>query len=118
MNENESPKIITNNHLHDLLSFYELPKKYQKKALSDYDYMDDINESDGWFIYRSCLYHLDDFMAVHNTFYNPNPPTWMQAYDGYLTDTFFSGVLIRYPHMDYNEDEIDTERVICATFYS
>ena len=104
-------KIYTNWHKRELLYLWELSEAYQAEARETYDYTDP--EELQYFVYRNVLYSLDDFMSLHNKFYCPNPPGFMTGWDGYLTDSFFSGVLIRYP-----KDEWDTEHVIAATFIS
>lgn len=53
------------------------------------------------FMYKGHKYFLSEFMAVHNTFYNPNPPEWMLEFDGYLNDSFFSGILIKLSGENY-----------------
>ena len=40
-------------------------------------------------------YFLDEFMDVHNKFYNPNPPKWQEGFDGYMSTSFFDGYLIK-----------------------
>jgi len=81
-----SPKIIGNGHIR---------------------YTEYIRDDDGEFIevirYRGEVYRLDDFMAVHNRFYNPNPPDWLLPFDGYLNDSYFSGILIQYAGDDCGE---------------
>jgi hypothetical protein len=47
------------------------------------------------FTYKGVTYFLSEIMAVHNPVHNPNPPTWMQEFDGYMSDSFFSGILIK-----------------------
>ena len=77
-----------------------MPEKYQKKALKDYDWISDSDtltwDDAQFFIYKNELYCLSDFMNIHNTFYNPNPPDWMLKFDGYESDSYFSGILIKY----------------------
>ena len=53
------------------------------------------------------LVDLGDIPAVD---YRPDvAPDWQTGWDGVLTDTFFSGILVRYVE--------DFERVIVARFY-
>ena len=47
------------------------------------------------FKYRDSEYFLSQFMNIHNKVYSPNPPEWMLEFDGYLSDSFFSGILIK-----------------------
>lgn len=55
------------------------------------------------FRYKGVKYFLSEFMAVHNHVHNPNPPEWLKKFDGYMNDSFFSGVLIKLG-TDENED--------------
>ena len=103
------PRIYTNWHRRDLLYFWELSEAHRAEARETYDYTDP--EELQYIVYRGVLYSLDDFMNAHNTFYCPNLPAWMRSWDGYLTDSFFSGVLLKH-------DDDDCERVIMATFIS
>jgi hypothetical protein len=107
-------KVYTNHHKRELLYFWELDEARQAEARDKYDYTD--HEELQYFVYRDVLYSLEDFMAVHNRFYNPNPPAFMSGWDGYLTDTFFSGVLIKYPVNDCGDTDYDY--VVVATFIS
>lgn len=76
--------IKTNNKSRDLLYFHELPARWQKEY-------QDVEEKDDlvFFIYRNWCYRLDDFMRVER---NEELKDW----HGYSSDTFFSGVLIKY----------------------
>ena len=47
------------------------------------------------FDYEGNTYFLSEIMAVHNKFYNPNAPEWMLEFDGYMSDSYFSGILIK-----------------------
>lgn len=47
------------------------------------------------FKYKNNEYFLSEFINIHNKIHNPNPPEWMKEFDGYLSDSFFSGVLIK-----------------------
>jgi len=48
-----------------------------------------------YFVYKGIKYFISEFMSVHNRFHNPNPPEWMKEFDGYMNDSFFSGVVIK-----------------------
>jgi hypothetical protein len=109
-------KIFGNGHDIELQYLDQLSNHWKKVALDQYDWVSD-SDTVTWddlqfFVYKNWLYSLDDFMAVNNPFYNPNPPDWQNGFDGYLTDTFFSGVLIKY------SDPEDPEYIKAYTFYS
>jgi len=101
--------ITGNNHAHNILSFHELPKKYQKIMISIYhggysgdmevvmEYLDQCS----YIIYRKYVYNLSDTMR-----YSGN----LGKYDGYNSDSFFSGQLFRYSG--------DCETIKCFSFYS
>ena len=40
-------------------------------------------------------YFLSEFLNIHNPVYNPNPAPWMMEFDGYTSDSYFSGLLIK-----------------------
>ena len=93
---NENVKIITNNHWRLFDYFWDFTAEEQATIKSDYDHMsNDEIETGDWFKYRGRFYGLCDFMSLHNTIHCPNPPESMRGWDGYLSDSFFSGVLIK-----------------------
>ena len=107
-------KIISNYHLREMQYFYELSDKDQNIVKSQYDWMDSEElDNASFFKYRNSWYSLCDFMSLHNKMHFPNPPDFMKGWDGYLNDSFFSGVLIRYPQDDGYNDEL----IQVATFY-
>ena len=57
--------LVTSNHKYELLSFFELEEKYQRKALKEFDWIEDIEESFGFFIYKKEVYNLGSFMRHH-----------------------------------------------------
>lgn len=95
-----SLKIITNNQPREILSWYDLTEKEQK----EFDYLD-TDEKQGFanFVrYHNWVYDIGEFMsASHDEF---------KIWDGYSSDTYFSGILIRYVD--------DNERVIMGRYYS
>ena len=112
-------KVTTNNIPRDLIYSQEL-ELYGfnlTEVKSDYDWLDSEEfECVEWFVYKSELYCLSDFMAIHNHFYNPNPPDWMLDWEGYYSFGFIGGLVIKYPRMDYNENEIDSEHIIVGWY--
>lgn len=115
-------KIISNYHTRELIYGYELPfYNYDKKRYGNT--LDELKNEFNWlsseefeynsfFIYKQDIYCLDEFMDLNNKFLYPNrdlmpfPAYW----DGYLSDSFFSGILI---HLDSSEDFI-----IVGTYFS
>ena len=98
--------IITDHKWKNLMYDYEIPKN----VIDDYDWLDEDEKCDGWIKYRKTWYHLSDFMSCHNQIYSPNNPFKDLCFDGYLNDSFFSGVLIKLSD--------DSEQYQIATYLS
>jgi hypothetical protein len=94
-------RIITNNVPRDLVYRYDVPASVLE---SDFDYLEEHDCSDGFFKYRNAWYHISDFMRAPVDMFDG------EQWDGYLSDSFFSGVLIKLAN--------DNESVICATYLS
>lgn len=74
--------IITNNQPRDILHGFQLPKKYRE----EFDYLTDEEYGDhAFFIYKKQAYSLSEFIRSEN----------FKNWDGYSSDSFFSGVLIK-----------------------
>lgn len=90
--------VKTNKHWRNLLYGYELTPEERK----DFDYIDPEDfDSHAFFRYRGVVYDPGEFMCC---------PDDLGPWDGYASDTFFSGIVIRYSR--------DTERVQVGTYYS
>lgn len=103
-------EIITNNVPRDIIYGYELTPEERE----DFDYLDFGEDGDGTVResarYKRELYDLGDFMAVDFRYSAPFGMVW----DGYISDTFFSGILVRYVF----EDGQPTEQVIMGRYYA
>lgn len=99
-------KIITNNIPRKIIYGCELPEKYRK----EFDYLSDEEYAINTFVvYRGNAYDLYEFMRIEdNVKSNVQFAEW-NAWHGYASDTYFSGVLVRF---------IDDESVIIARYYS
>lgn len=53
----------------------------------------DEAEQEGYFIFQDQKYYLGDFVER-------DLPDWMEDFDGYNSDSFFSGLLIKYDDYD------------------
>jgi hypothetical protein len=65
------------------------------------DWVDDGNDEEDaeeYFVYRGETYFLSEFLRIER-----NAPSWLKKFDGYHSDSFFSGILIRYPAGDYDD---------------
>lgn len=81
---------------------YEVPKSV---LTSQFDYLEDDAAGGGFIHYRRRWYHLSDFMVP-----SEGNPLKSLGWQGYLNDTYFSGVAI--------EVSRDGEQYRIATFYS
>ena len=96
--------IKTNNVPRPIIYGYELTDK----ELSEFDYYTNEDlEMRQFFRYKGQVYDLGEFMRVTDTMKNCHG---FDGWDGYCSDSFFSGILVRYSD--------DFESVIVATYYS
>ena len=80
--------IKTNNQQRDLLYLEDFTEKEQQVIRSEYDWMEpDIECNFGFFKYRGNIYHLQDFLRA--------PDSFKKDWDGYISETYFSGVVIK-----------------------
>ena len=103
-------KIISNHHKREILYWNEL---LDKEKL-EFDWIIDNNDDPfdfSFFRYKDNVYCLSDFMRIDK--YAPFPNYW----NGYSSDSFFSGILIKYPYTDDNEFD-DTDFIIVGWYYS
>ena len=96
-------KVISNGHLYPIIYQWELTDA--EKA--DFDWADDSME---FVRYRGQLYCISEFESVSPT------DADTRGWDGYQGDSYFSGVLMRYPREDGRIE--DTEHVIMGTYYA
>lgn len=96
--------IKTNNIPRPVIYAYELTAKERV----EFDYYDIADlEMRRFFRYKGNVYDLAEFMRVTDTMKNCHG---FNGWDGYYSDSFFSGILIRYAD--------NFESVIVATYYS
>lgn len=92
-------KIITNNHWRKPVYGFELPEKIR----AEFSYLKDLD--DLIFIKYKGEYLLDEFMRIDNTMLLHTQE--FKDWQGYMSDSFFSGLLIRYSE-DMEEYQIAT----------
>ena len=92
--------LVTSNHTYELLSFYELEEKYQKKARKDFDWIEDIESYYGFFVYKKELYNLDSFM-YHNDFLTDEKTGKKFYAHGIYNWSAFNGLALEF--VDNNE---------------
>jgi hypothetical protein len=103
-------RIITNHVPRDIVEAHELPATLRK---SEFDYLawDKIEQGEdsaSFIRYKGEWYDLGDFQpASHGEWFDPFP-----GWDGYISDTFFSGILVKYV------PDTDFEQVIMGRYYS
>lgn len=100
-------RIITNNVSRLIVDASELTTKERK----NFDYLnwtklESGDESAEFFRYRGHVYSLEEFMTTYGMpEFSP-----LKKWDGYLADSFFSGIIVKFVD--------DGERVIVGTFLS
>lgn len=101
-------KIKCNNQPRDLITWFDLTPKEQ----AEFDYIDteDKQIEAEFFRYKGVAHDTHEFMRIdRNIAPHCQRPQW-EKFDGYFSDSFFSGVLIRYTnHM---------EQIVAASYYS
>lgn len=96
--------IITNNKPRHIIYGYELTDK----QAAEFDYLDaDELQQHSFFIYKGDVYDLGEFMRVTDTMANCHG---FGDWDGFYSDSFFSGVLIKYAE--------GMESIIVARYYA
>ena len=108
-------KIKTNNVPRQTVYGCQLPEKWRSKFgyMSDEEY-----ETHTFVIYKKWVYDISEFMRIPNGAFginnladNDSDFIDLNKWHGYMSDSFFSGVLIRFV------DECDDEYVVMGTYY-
>ena len=100
-------QIITNNIPRPVLHCFELPKRYWKEV----DFNPEDSEDDRSFVvYKDNAISLGDFMTTRPGPWSHGLPETFHGWDGYASDSFFSGTLIKLVE--------DGEMAILATYLS
>jgi len=81
--------IYTNNQPRHTVCGYELTEEERKEF--DY-YTPDMLDTATFFRYKKMVYDLGEFMWCNLN--GQDQPSWAR-WDGYLSDTYFSGILVR-----------------------
>jgi hypothetical protein len=97
-------KITTNNVPRDVIDAYLLTEAER----ADFDYLPwdkiETGEDSASFVrYKGDLIDLGDVPSLHS---HGAPSDAFPGWDGYISETFFSGILIRYPRDDSFETVI------------
>jgi len=119
-------EIRTNNVPRDIIEAHELTEKERK----EFDYLDwkaiGRGEDSASFVrYRGELYSLSDFVRIVPRSGNVGPMGFthpvddaseLSKWDGILTDSFFSGIVLRYCRDEFGRT--DCERVVIGLMTS
>ena len=97
-------KIITNFHARDIIHGYELSPAER----TEFDYID-TSETTSWddaefFRYRGQLYDIGEFSADYGITRGSGLPASLARWDGYLSDSFFSGIVVRFARDEFGPD--------------
>ena len=115
-------RIRTNNVPRDIINAWELtPAERAEFDYLDWEAIDNGNDSRDFFRYRGQLYDLSEFSRIIPPGSERRHPMecdsrYFIGWDGYLSDSYFSGLLIRWARDE--RGNIDGERVIVALYTS
>lgn len=106
-------KIITNNVPRDIVEAYELPIELRDKEFSylDWEAINKGEDSASFIKYKGEWYDLQDFSRTEELH-----PGHIHEWDGYQSDSFFSGIVVKWAKDDAGHT--DFERVIVGRYYS
>lgn len=104
--------IITNNVPRDILDASELtPAERAQHDYLDWQALERGEDSASFVRYRGYCYYLGDFSADWGITRGTGLPAEFAGWHGYLSDSFYSGVVIRYA-------DSQCESVIMGRFYA
>jgi hypothetical protein len=105
--------VITNDVPRDVIYGHELTLA----EMAEFDYIDwaAVRRGDGdlpeFFRYKGQL--------CEGTWGSTLPAdSFLRGWDGWYSESFFSGVLFRYPHSEFSDEERDWDHVIVGRYYS
>lgn len=96
-------KIITNNVPRDIIYGYELTEKEQ----AEFDYLDFASDDDSC---RDFVRYKGEVIDLQDLEGNFGTETTFVGWDAYRSDSFFSGILVKFL--------IDDEQVIMGRYYA
>jgi hypothetical protein len=99
--------IITNHQARAIIDASQLaPNERSEFDYLNWDAIEEGRDSASFIRYRGQLYDLGEFQATRPSLVEWNP---LRAWDSYLSDSYFSGIVIRYIRYD---------EVIVGRYYS
>ena len=87
--------LCISNHVYDLVSFYELEEKYQEKAKKEFNWVDDIENSFGFFVYKNKVYNLGSFMRYNDFLTDEKTGKKFNAH-GIYGWSYFNGIALEF----------------------
>lgn len=91
--------LVTSNHTYELLSFYELTEKQQEKSRREFDWVEDIESSYGYFVYKKEVYHLGSFMRYKDVLTDEKTGKKFYAH-GIYSWSAFNGLAVEFINND------------------
>ena len=91
--------LCTSNHKYDILSFCELTEKQKEKARKEFDWIDDLEESYGFFVYKREVYSLDSFMRYNEFLTDEKTGKKFNAH-GIYSWGYFNGLAVEFVNRD------------------
>ena len=99
--------IRTNNVPRPIINAWELtPEERKEFDYLDWEAIEDGRDSASFFRYRGELYDLSEFVRIvpqggdGGPFAHYDHTGELSGWDGIRTDSFFSGIVVRYPRLD------------------
>jgi hypothetical protein len=94
-------RVTTNNVPREIIEAWELTATEREQFdFLDWQAIEDGRDSAQFFRYRRELYYLGDFMAW-SAFTVSDTPDWMTRWHAYSSDSFSTGLLLRYADNDF-----------------
>jgi len=103
-------EVITDCKRRHVIYHWELTEK-EKKEFDYYDFSDE-NVNPTFVRYKGNVIDLGEFMRIDENNLFPGPIKW----DGYSSDSFFSGLLVKHPIEEWGEIDMDT--VIMGSYFA
>ena len=98
-------KIVCNNVPRHIIYGYELSEKER----AEFEYIESEEfETHEFFRYKDVIYDTGEFMRIDSAIAPHSQREGWENFDGYASDSYFSGVLVKY---------VGPNRVIVATYF-
>ena len=96
--------IKTNNHYYELVNAWDMDPRVLRNELGwGKEEFSNIDDGHQFVKYKNVWYDISDFMTTIPGSWNHGLPTEFSEWDGYASDSFFSGVLIRYNKVEIGD---------------